>query len=186
MKKHRLLVAAVFIIVVMGLIGNFVPATLLVTINARADQQHVSCDFAWLIGLADHEKQVFSQNGEDGIIEYVFQHIAPRSKTYVEFGTENGKQINTRNLRENFGWTGLLMDGSHENAEINLHKEFIFWDNIVVTAGISIIFFLISNNLIIHSFFPRSCLKSIECGKTWISSPSTLIPSTFGSGASCS
>jgi hypothetical protein len=143
MKKRHLLVAVVFfIIVVVVVFGHFVPTTVLVTRNT-GDQQPVSCDLAWLSGLAEHEKQVFSQNGEDGIIEYVFQHIAPRSKTYVEFGTENGKQINTRNLRENFGWTGLLMDGSNENAKINLHKEFIFWDNIVVRNFVLLFFFSI-------------------------------------------
>ncbi|GAB4820122.1 hypothetical protein N2152v2_007168 [Parachlorella kessleri] len=47
----------------------------------------------------------------------------------MQFGTESGEQCNTRLLRES-GWTGLLMDGSHENASINLHKETITPANI--------------------------------------------------------
>ncbi|KAG1657767.1 hypothetical protein FOA52_010138 [Chlamydomonas sp. UWO 241] len=44
---------------------------------------------------------------------------------------ENAREINTRALRENHGWTGLLLDGGSENARINLHMHFILSDNIV-------------------------------------------------------
>ena len=50
---------------------------------------------------------------------------------YVEFGTQNATEINTRYLRENFSWTGLLMDGSNENLQINLHKEIILHENVI-------------------------------------------------------
>eukprot|EP01083_Nonionella_stella_P020263 56168_1 len=77
------------------------------------------------------EKKIFSQNGEDGIIETIFKQIGTTNKYFVEFGTESGSETNTRHLRENEGWNGLLMDGGYENARINLHKEFIFESNIV-------------------------------------------------------
>jgi len=48
----------------------------------------------------------------------------------VEFGVKDGNECCTRYLRERHKWTGLLMDGSHENPGINLHKEFITADNI--------------------------------------------------------
>ena len=56
--------------------------------------------------------------------------VGTTNKYYVEFGTENGKECNTRILREKFGWKGLLMDGSYENKKINLNKEFITAENI--------------------------------------------------------
>jgi hypothetical protein len=43
--------------------------------------------------------------------------------TFVEFGTESGSQINTRYLRENFGWTGRMY--SHFNAKKSLFNKII-------------------------------------------------------------
>jgi hypothetical protein len=44
---------------------------------------------------------------------------------------EDGQECTTRNLRENEGWTGLLMDGSNANDAINLRQEFFTAENIV-------------------------------------------------------
>lgn len=77
------------------------------------------------------EKRVFSQNGEDGVIEKIFELIGTTNKFYVEFGVESGEECNTRALRELHGFNGLLMDGNNQNGLINLHKHFITTDNIV-------------------------------------------------------
>ena len=79
-----------------------------------------------------NEKRVYSQNGEDGIIQSIFAQIGVTDKYFVEFGTQDGSQTNTRNLRHpNSGWNGLLMDGGYEDEAINLHEEFIYDSNIV-------------------------------------------------------
>jgi hypothetical protein len=83
-----------------------------------------------MIDLSLFEEKIFSQHGEDGIIRKLFQIIGVVNKNYVEFGTENGMESNTRYLRENHGWSGLLMDCENENLSINLHKEFITAENI--------------------------------------------------------
>lgn len=80
--------------------------------------------------LYDYEKRVFSQNYEDGITEYLLSVIPNKNKYYVEFGVEDGTQCNTRYLREYLGFNGLMMDGSNENHEIGLYKEFIRPSNI--------------------------------------------------------
>jgi hypothetical protein len=94
------------------------------------------------IDLSLHEKRIFSQNGEDGItiklleVLYKNDHLlesiyeSPSEKFYVEFGVESGIQCNTRVLRENYNWKGLMMDGSNENLNNNLRKEFITKENI--------------------------------------------------------
>ena len=82
------------------------------------------------ISLSQHEKKVFSQNGEDGVIKKIFEVIKTTNKYYVEFGVENANECNTRNLRENGGWSGLLIDGGYENKEIGLYQEFITAENI--------------------------------------------------------
>jgi len=82
------------------------------------------------INLREYSKAVYSQNGEDGIIDCIFKLIGTTNKYYVEFGTQDGTECNTRYLRERENWTGLLMDGDNNNKYINLHKEFITAENI--------------------------------------------------------
>ena len=55
------------------------------------------------------EKSINSQNGEDGIINFIFSVIGTTNKFSVEIGCDNGEQCNTRFLLEN-GWTGILID----------------------------------------------------------------------------
>ena len=84
--------------------------------------------------LSLFEKKVFSQNGEDGITMKLIELIYygnNDNKFYVEFGVENGMECNTRILREHYNWNGLQMDGSNENRNINLRKEFIVKENVV-------------------------------------------------------
>lgn len=76
------------------------------------------------------ERKEYAQNREDGIINAIFGMIGTTNKFYVEFGVEDGKECNTRYLMKHRGWHGLLLDGSNENAEINLQKEFITAENI--------------------------------------------------------
>lgn len=62
-----------------------------------------------------HEFGVFSQNGEDGMLLWIFSIIGTRTKTLIEFGMGHGRECIGTNLLLNFGWSGLLMDGSAQN-----------------------------------------------------------------------
>lgn len=80
------------------------------------------------------ESTVHSQSGQDGTIASVFSAIGTTNRFYVEFGFNSGEWLgasgpNTYLLHEN-GWTGLLLDGGHSNAAINLHKHWLTPDNI--------------------------------------------------------
>ena len=58
------------------------------------------------------EKSVYSQHGEDGIIEHIFNTIGTTNKIAVEFGvsaTGGGSQNNTRNLSDK-GWKLFWFD----------------------------------------------------------------------------
>jgi len=57
-----------------------------------------------------HEEKIYSQNGEDGILEFIFSKIGTTNKFSVEFGVGNGFECNTVHLLEKKGWTGLMMD----------------------------------------------------------------------------
>jgi len=59
-----------------------------------------------MIDLNKFAKSIYSQSGEDGIIEAIFQHILC-TNTYCEFGAGDGHFVsNTKRLRE-LGWTRL-------------------------------------------------------------------------------
>ena len=75
-----------------------------------------------LPGFGDVEFRSFSQNGEDGILLYIFSLIGTTNKKAVEIGCGNGLENNTANLIINHGWRGLLIDGDAKN--IAHAKEF--------------------------------------------------------------
>ncbi len=57
-----------------------------------------------------YELSVYSQNGEDGILLYIFSQVGTTNRCFVEFGVEDGRECNSANLAINFGWRGLLME----------------------------------------------------------------------------
>jgi len=60
----------------------------------------------------DVEFRVFSQNGEDGILHYIFSLIGTTNKTLVEMCAGDGAENNTTNLILNHGWNALLFEGN--------------------------------------------------------------------------
>jgi len=58
----------------------------------------------------------YSQNGEDGILWYIFSIIGTTNKRCVEICAGSGEQCNTSNLIINHGWTGMLCDGAESNV----------------------------------------------------------------------
>lgn len=74
-----------------------------------------------------YEKKVYSQNGEDGIIEEIFNRIGTTNKFFVEFGVSDGIECNTRLLRQK-GWNGICMDSIFKNEVI--HRVFMTAENI--------------------------------------------------------
>ena len=57
------------------------------------------------------------------------------NKVAVEFGCEDGSEVNSRRLWEHDGWRGILLDGGYENASLHpnasLSRHFITRENIV-------------------------------------------------------
>ncbi len=83
-----------------------------------------------------HAKKITSQSGQDGYLEEIFAQIGTTNRYYVEFGFNSnkfngGSGSNTYNLYKNHDWQGLLLDGGHANARINLHAELVCAETIV-------------------------------------------------------
>lgn len=62
------------------------------------------------------EAQVFSQNGEDGILLWLFSHLGVRTRTFVEIGCGDATECNTTNLFLSFNWSGAVVDGDADNV----------------------------------------------------------------------
>jgi len=77
------------------------------------------------------EKKIYSQNGEDGILQIIFYKIKSINKFCVEFGVNNGRECNTRYFIETEGWRYLHMDyGDYKHPYTQIKKEFITAENI--------------------------------------------------------
>ncbi|MGH1337759.1 MAG: hypothetical protein ACRBFS_16685 [Aureispira sp.] len=76
--------------------------------------------------INDYEFKVFSQWGDDGIIQYLVRNIAIQNTTFIEFGVESFLEANTRFLMMHNNWSGFVMDGSTRNMN-KLRAQRWFW-----------------------------------------------------------
>jgi len=76
--------------------------------------------------LQEVEFKVFSQWGEDGIIQYLINKVTIQNRIFVEFGVEKYTEANTRFLLINDNWKGLVIDGNKDNIKYIKNDE-IYW-----------------------------------------------------------
>src|ERR1700678_3324899 len=79
--------------------------------------------------LAEVEFKVYSQWGEDGIIDWLIEQavIPPHLHTFIEFGVESYEEANTRFLLQNRNWRGLVIDGSAAQISLLKRRSELFW-----------------------------------------------------------
>jgi len=89
-----------------------------------------NADRAPLKNLHDAEFKVFSQNGEDGILQYLVREagITQKEEVFVEFGVQNYAESNTRFLLQGDHWRGLIIDGSSEYMA-SVRQSDLYWRN---------------------------------------------------------
>jgi len=75
------------------------------------------------------EFKVFSQFGEDGIIQYLVRQakITREETSLVEFGADFYGEANTRFLVMNDNWRGVLIDGSEASIKA-IRRQPFFWE----------------------------------------------------------
>lgn len=79
--------------------------------------------------LQEAEFKVYSQWGDDGIIQYLLSILEIKNKVFIEFGVEDYEEANTRFLLKNNNWRGLIIDGVKENiSKIVARDEFWRYD----------------------------------------------------------
>ncbi|HEX75386.1 MAG TPA: FkbM family methyltransferase [Dehalococcoidia bacterium] len=73
--------------------------------------------------LSKYGKNIKSQDGEDGILEYIFSVIGEGSKRCVEFGAWDGEYLsNTWNLVVNRGWEGVYIESDKKKYKSLFEK----------------------------------------------------------------
>ena len=82
--------------------------------------------------IEDFEFSIYSQNGEDGILDFLITYLnldspkSPYPKAFIEFGVQNYLESNTRFLLKKRNWKGLILDSSFENINYIKNDE-IYW-----------------------------------------------------------
>jgi len=117
---------------VSGLAGRRFPAGAhqlenLMVLNGRilAEQRRAR---APLCSLHEAEFKVFSQYGEDGILDYLINAtgITCDEQVFVEFGVRDYLESNTRFLLQGSNWRGLVIDGSETCVDVLRHSD-LYW-----------------------------------------------------------
>lgn len=85
--------------------------------------------------LLEHQRNVYSQMGEDGIIETILELLPNRNNWCVEFGAWDGEYLsNTCNLIENHEFNAVLIEGSAAKFP-ELKKRFACRDGVIPING---------------------------------------------------
>jgi hypothetical protein len=69
------------------------------------------------VPLTRWELGISSQNGEDGILQAIFDLIGSRSRYFIEFGAGCGVQGNCVLLADCMGWRGLMIEADKDASE---------------------------------------------------------------------
>lgn len=92
--------------------------------------------------LENAEKSIYSQHGEDGVIQALLKHIPVKHRFVVEFGAYDGEYMsNSRHLIKDHDWNALLIEPDprffkrlhrlyQDNPRVTLLNEFIYKENI--------------------------------------------------------
>ncbi|SDH27969.1 hypothetical protein SAMN04488121_110115 [Chitinophaga filiformis] len=98
---------------------------LLGTLLARQNKELPVLD-----NISSAEFKVFSQTGDDGIIQYLINKVYTPETTFIEFGVENYVESNTRFLLKYNNWSGLVIDGSEKSIRYIMSDDIYYQHNL--------------------------------------------------------
>lgn len=75
-----------------------------------------------------NKKNIYSENGEDGIIQYIFNKLKlTNNGTFIEFGAWDGITFsNTYNLFKNYNWNGIYIESDNRKFTA-LSNNFVYY-----------------------------------------------------------
>ena len=83
-----------------------------------------------IVSVNRYERRIASQNGEDGILGAIFAAIGATNKYFVEFGSGDTHECNTRYLSRRRRWRGLWMDAVYLDQRGLVKPERVTAENI--------------------------------------------------------
>lgn len=76
--------------------------------------------------LEEAEFRIYSQFGEDGIVQFLIHRIPIENETFIEFGVQDYRESNTRFLLVHDGWRGLILDSGSDHIKW-LERTDLLW-----------------------------------------------------------
>jgi hypothetical protein len=76
--------------------------------------------------ISSYEFSIFSQWGDDGIIDYLINNLDIKNKSFIEFGVQDYTESNTKFLLMNKNWKGLIIDEA-ANLIDKIKNSDIYW-----------------------------------------------------------
>ncbi len=92
---------------------------------AQAEVRRVRAAGA-VASLREVEFRVFSQWGEDGILQYLLGRVPVERAVFVEFGVQDYRESNTRFLLMQDDWRGLVLDADADNVRAIAESD-LYW-----------------------------------------------------------
>ncbi len=111
--------------------------------------------------LMESEFKVFSQMGEDGIIQFLTRHVPIKNKVFVEFGVQDYRESNTRFLLKQNQWKGLVIDSDAASIDF-IRRDQISWQYDLTAVCAFITAENINDLLQAHGFTGEIGLLSID------------------------
>ncbi|MEO0883162.1 MAG: hypothetical protein AAFY34_10550 [Pseudomonadota bacterium] len=71
-----------------------------------------------VLPFRDVEFSNYSQNGEDGVLHYIFSLVGATNRIVVELSAGHCEQCNATNLIINDNWRGILFEGNRDKLEL--------------------------------------------------------------------
>jgi hypothetical protein len=107
------------------------------------------------------EFSVFSQWGDDGVIQFLINELEIENNYFIEFGVENYNESNTRFLLMNSNWSGLVIDSSSQFID-SIKKSNLYWKYSLNAIKEFITAENIDNLLLTHSLVKKPGILSID------------------------
>lgn len=85
--------------------------------------------------LEDVEFSIFSQFGEDGILQYLIRHVKVPDTTFVEIGVGSYRESNTRFLVQNNNWRGIAINGDDSHRQYVLGSKLAWRHDVEPVQG---------------------------------------------------
>lgn len=105
-----------------------------------------------------HELKIFSQFGEDGIIDFLVKKTEIKSKYFIEFGVEDYNESNTKFLLEARNWAGEIYETNKEHIN-NIKNQDLYWR---YNLSVKNVFVTKKNiNLLVKNFLEKNNINQL-------------------------